>query len=249
MQDIHTDVAVIGAGTAGLSAYRTARQQGARAVLIEGGAYGTTCARVGCMPSKLLIAAAEAAEAVREAHGFGIHASAPKIDGQAVMARVRSERDRFVGFVLEGVTEIPEADRLRGYARFEDLRTLVIDDHTRVHARSVVIATGSTPFIPPILAGLGDRLIINDQVFDWEDLPRSVAVFGAGYWLGTGSGPAPPGGARAYFWCPSRRWGLERSPAQRICDQNLSGRIPLSTRCAGGAGGTHRKRRHGILAG
>ncbi|MGV3522941.1 MAG: dihydrolipoyl dehydrogenase [Candidatus Sericytochromatia bacterium] len=180
MQDIHTDVAVIGAGTAGLSAYRTARQQGARAVLIEGGAYGTTCARVGCMPSKLLIAAAEAAEAVREAPGFGVMATPAVIDGQAVMARVRSERDRFVGFVVEGVEEIPAADRLRGYARFEDLHTLLIDDHTRVHARSVVIATGSTPFIPPILAGLGDRLLVNDQVFEWTDLPRSVAVFGAG---------------------------------------------------------------------
>ena len=57
------DVAVIGAGTAGLAAYRAAKAAGASAVIIEGGPYGTTCARVGCMPSKLLIAAAEAAHA------------------------------------------------------------------------------------------------------------------------------------------------------------------------------------------
>jgi len=61
MQILRTDVAIIGAGTAGLSAYRAAKAEGASALIIEGGAYGTTCARVGCMPSKLLIAAAEAA--------------------------------------------------------------------------------------------------------------------------------------------------------------------------------------------
>jgi len=97
------DVAIIGAGTAGMVAYRAALKHTDRLVLIEGGPYGTTCARVGCMPSKLLIAAAEAAEAVCGAAGFGVHASAPRIDGVEVMERVRRERDRFVGFVLETV--------------------------------------------------------------------------------------------------------------------------------------------------
>ena len=64
MQAFDTDVAVIGAGTAGLAAYRAAKARGKRALLIERGVYGTTCARVGCMPSKLLIAPAEAAHAV-----------------------------------------------------------------------------------------------------------------------------------------------------------------------------------------
>ena len=64
MRTLKTDVAVIGAGTAGLAAYRAAKAAGRAALLIEGGAHGTTCARVGCMPSKLLIAAAEAAHAV-----------------------------------------------------------------------------------------------------------------------------------------------------------------------------------------
>ena len=174
------DVAVIGAGTAGLAAYRAARAAGARAVIIEGGAYGTTCARVGCMPSKLLIAAAEAAHAVHRAPGFGVHLDGRlRIDGREVMARVRRERDRFVGFVLEGVEAIPAADRIRGAARFVDAHTLDIDGRT-LTARSVVIATGSRPAIPPMLRGLGDRLIVNDDVFDRRDLPRSVAVFGPG---------------------------------------------------------------------
>src|SRR5438477_12998558 len=154
------DVAVIGAGTAGLAAYRAARAAGARALLIEGGAYGTTCARVGCMPSKLLIAAAEAAHAIERAPGFGVHAQGGvRIDGRAVMARVKRERDRFVGFVLDGVEAIPAADRVRGHARFVDAHTLEIDGEARIRARAVVIATGSRPTVPPQLAALGDRLV------------------------------------------------------------------------------------------
>ncbi|QJR14731.1 dihydrolipoyl dehydrogenase [Usitatibacter palustris] len=181
MQTLHVDVAVIGAGTAGLAAYRAARARGARAVLIEGGPYGTTCARVGCMPSKLLIAAAEAAHAIERAPGFGVHVDGPlRIDGREVMARVKRERDRFVGFVLNGVENIPEGDRLRGNATFIDRNTLQVEGGARVVARTVVIATGSRPSVPPVLSKLGDRLVINDDVFSWDDLPKSVAVFGPG---------------------------------------------------------------------
>jgi len=177
---LEVDVAVIGAGTAGLAAYRAAKAAGARAVIVEGGAYGTTCARVGCMPSKLLIAAAEAAHAIERAPGFGVHAGPVRVDGTQVMERVKRERDRFVGFVLEGVEGIPETDRIRGYASFVDAGTLQIEGGARIRARSIVIATGSRPAIPPILANLGDRLVVNDDVFDWDTLPHSVAVFGPG---------------------------------------------------------------------
>ncbi|NCT83482.1 MAG: dihydrolipoyl dehydrogenase [Comamonadaceae bacterium] len=174
------DVAIIGAGSAGMAAYRAARVHTDRVLLIEAAHYGTTCARVGCMPSKLLIAAAEAAQSVREAHRFGVRAAAPRIDGRAVMQRVRSERDRFVGFVLDTVNGWPEATRLLGRARFTGPGALDVDGQ-RVEARGVVIATGSRPVVP---AGwrerLGERLLVNDDVFDWDDLPRSLAVVGAG---------------------------------------------------------------------
>ena len=89
MKTLHTDVAVIGAGTAGLAAYRAARAAGKRALLIEGGPYGTTCARVGCMPSKLLIAAAEAAHAAMHTDAFGVRVEGEvSADGKAVMDRV-----------------------------------------------------------------------------------------------------------------------------------------------------------------
>ena len=150
MKILHTDIAVIGAGTAGLAAYRAARAAGQRALLIEGGPYGTTCARVGCMPSKLLIAAAEAAHGAAHTEPFGVHVGGEiTVDGAEVMDRVKRERDRFVGFVLEGVESIPAEDKLRGYARFVSDTVLRVDDHTEVRASRVVIATGSRPSPEP----------------------------------------------------------------------------------------------------
>src|SRR5512141_516428 len=181
MNQLEVDVAVIGAGTAGLAAYRAARARGARTVIIEAGPYGTTCARVGCMPSKLLIAAAEAAHGIERAHRFGVHVDSPvRIEGRQVMERVKSERDRFVGFVLEGVERIPAADRIRGYAKFVSPGMLQVEGGPRIAAKSVVVATGSRPAVPPMLRDLGDRLVVNDDVFSWDTLPKSVAVFGPG---------------------------------------------------------------------
>jgi len=186
MQQLTIDIAVLGAGTAGLAAYRAAVAAGKRAVIIEGGPFGTTCARVGCMPSKLLIAAAEAAHGIDKWPAFGLHLDGQmRIDGRAVMARVRRERDRFVGFVLEGVDKIPADDKLIGYARFTGSQSLevVAADGSVTHQvdfSQAVIATGSSPDLPALLRAAGDRLIINDDVFDWDDLPRSVAVFGPG---------------------------------------------------------------------
>jgi dihydrolipoamide dehydrogenase len=178
LPELSVDVAVIGAGTAGLAAYRAAAARTPRVVLIESGPHGTTCARVGCMPRKLLIAAADAAHEAQGAARFGLRTTVA-VDGRAVMDRVKRERDRFVGFVLEGVERIPEERRIQGRARFASPGVLDVEGQ-RVRARAVVIATGSTPAIPPVFAGLGDRLAINDDVFSWDDLPASVAVFGAG---------------------------------------------------------------------
>lgn len=181
MKTLRTEVAIVGAGTAGMTAYRAATQHSDEVLVIEGGPYGTTCARVGCMPSKLLIAAAEAAHMIEDAPAFGLHAGALRVDGAAVMKRVRAERDRFVGFVVDAVERWPDERRLRGQARFLDDHTLQVDDHTRVEASRIVIATGSRPAVPKGWRdALGERVIVNDDVFEWQDLPRSVAVAGTG---------------------------------------------------------------------
>jgi len=156
MQHRKVDVAIIGAGTAGLGARRAALKHTDNIVMIEGGSHGTTCARV------------------------GVHHHGYSVDGRQVMERVKSERDRFVGFVLESVDAIPEEQKLNGYARFLDDHRLQVGDHTIVEASRIVLATGSSPIILPQFKELGDRLIINDNLFSLDDLPKSVAVFGPG---------------------------------------------------------------------
>jgi len=180
MKTQHVDVAIIGSGTAGMGAYRAALEHTDSIAMIESGPYGTTCARVGCMPSKLLISAADAAHHARHTDQFGVGVAGVRVDGRAVLERVRRERDRFVGFVIESVEGFKAEHRIRGYARFKDDHTLLIDDHTELKAKRIVIATGSRPNVPNILAEAGDRLLVNDDVFELEDLPESVVVFGPG---------------------------------------------------------------------
>ncbi|CAD5371781.1 Dihydrolipoamide dehydrogenase [Rubrivivax sp. A210] len=227
---IETDVAIIGAGTAGMSAYRAALEHTPRVLLVERGVYGTTCARVGCMPSKLLIAAAEAAHAVAGAARFGVTAGPLAIDGRAVMERVRSERDRFVGFVVDTVQRWPAEHRLMGHARFIDDHTLEVGS-TQVRAGRIVIATGSRPAVPEAWRkALGDRLIVNDDVFDWTDLPRSVAVVGAGV-IGLELAQALHRlGVRVRLYGRTDRVGPLTDPAlQALARQVFATELPMST--------------------
>ncbi len=180
MQQRKTEVAIIGGGTAGMVAYRQARRWTHQVVLIEAEQFGTTCARVGCMPSKLLIAAAEVAHSANHAQRFGVHAGPVKVDGKAVMQRVRRHRERFVGGVLESIGKIPPQDRILGRARFVDRHTLEIGDAIRLQAGRVVIATGSRTRVPQFLEAAGSRLITSEAIFDWTELPSSLAVFGPG---------------------------------------------------------------------
>ena len=182
MKKIQADVVVLGGGTAGMGAFRNARLHTDNVYLIENNVFGTTCARVGCMPSKLLIAAAEARHHALHTDPFGVHLDKDSVtvNGEEVMHRVKSERDRFVGFVVSDVEEWPADKRIMGTAKFVDEHTVQIDDHTQITAKSFVIATGSRPMIFPQWEVLGDRLIVNDDVFSWDTLPKSVAVFGPG---------------------------------------------------------------------
>ena len=180
MRELSCDVAVIGAGTAGLHAYKAATTAGADAVIIEAGAGGSTCTRVGCMPSKALIAAGRAAHRARKAGLFGVTLPEPVIDGAAVMRRVREQRDYFTDAVLDDYHAIPDARRLHGRARFAAPGVLLVGDDRRVTARTIIIATGSTPVVPPALDPVAPLVHTNETIFDLEALPASLGVIGAG---------------------------------------------------------------------
>lgn len=180
MTDMTCDVAVIGAGTSGLAAERSARRAGASTLLIDPAFAGTTCARVGCMPSKLLIAAGNAAHATRSASAFGVRAADPDIDGRAVMERVRRLRDRFVADTLEGIDALPDGIAVLATARFTGATRLALSDGRSVAARAVVIATGARPSIPDAFETVRDAMLTNETVFEIDDLPASLAVIGSG---------------------------------------------------------------------
>lgn len=180
-QSLEVDVAILGAGSAGLSAWRAARKEGASVVLVDPGPFGTTCARVGCMPSKLVIAAADAAHHARQVSEFGVHSEGVRVDGREVMERVQSERDRFVGYVLNVIEEARRAGELVvGRAEVVAPGTLAVDDGREVHYDRLIVATGTTPFVPPPFRGIEHALLTNESFFEMETLPKSVLVVGLG---------------------------------------------------------------------
>lgn len=178
---ITVDVAIIGAGTAGLTARRTVKKAGKKPIMIDPGPFGTTCARVGCMPSKLLIAAAEAAHHVQKAPIFGVHTDGVRIDGAQVLQRVQSERDRFVGFVNKVIEEAKEdGELLVGRAEIAGPGRLLVNGETEVHYSSLIIATGGRPFVPPPFRAVLSRTLTNEDIFEMKQLPESLLVVGLG---------------------------------------------------------------------
>lgn len=173
------DVIVIGGGTAGLGAYRTAKSLNKKALIIESNDFLTTCANVGCMPSKLLIAAAENMHEITKAEQFGINISHAEINQQKLWSRVRSERDRFVGFVKEGADNIASEDKIIGFAKVIDKNTVEVNGE-KLKTKTIVIATGSSPIIPTIFENIKQEVLTNENVFELSEVPKSIAIFGAG---------------------------------------------------------------------
>jgi len=176
---IQVDVCIIGAGSGGLTLAAGAVQMGASVVLIEQGAMGGDCLNTGCVPSKALIAAAEKAAHIRDASAFGIHVDHMTVDYAAVHAHVQSviaaiaPNDSVARFEALGVRVI------QATARFIAKRTVQAGDVT-VHAKYTVVATGSSPFIPPI-QGLKDiPFFTNENFFDQQSPISHLIVVGGG---------------------------------------------------------------------
>jgi len=179
MSAITVDIAVIGAGTAGLVALREIQKRTDRYVLIQDGPLGTTCARVGCMPSKVLIQTAEDFHRRTFLASKGIRgADALRVEGVEVMRHVRRLRDHFTDGMVEKTLRY--GDKLiYGRARFLDTHRLEADGHI-IEARRIIIATGSRPMVPAQWKAFGQRLLTSDTIFELETLPKSLAVIGMG---------------------------------------------------------------------
>lgn len=180
VQQRRCDVAIIGAGTAGLKAYKAATARGADTLIIERGPGGSTCTRDGCMPSKLLIAAGRTAADARRASVFGVDVGDVTIDGAAVLRRMRAERDDFVASVMHDHHAIPADRRLQGDARFQGPNMLAVGDGIIVAAEAIVIATGAHPILPEALDAVKALVRTHETIFELKTLPATMAVLGAG---------------------------------------------------------------------
>lgn len=173
------DVAIVGAGTAGLAALREIRKRTDDFVLINAGSYGTTCARVGCMPSKALIAAANAFHARTRLDEFGIRGGEALVaDIPAVLHRVRVLRDHFVSGVLKATEDLGSRN-IAAHARLDGPNRLIAGEHV-IEAKRIVLAPGSSPIVPEQWRAFGDRIITSDTLFEQKDLPRRIGVVGLG---------------------------------------------------------------------
>jgi len=179
MEDVRADICVIGAGSGGLSVAAGAAQMGARVVLLEGNRMGGDCLNYGCVPSKALLAAAKAAQAHRRGAGFGITPHEPQIDYAGAMDHVAraiatiAPHDSVARFEGLGVRVIGE------YGRFESRGVVIAGTH-RITARRFVIATGSSPLVPPIPGLEGVPYLTNETLFDLRRRPEHLLIIGAG---------------------------------------------------------------------
>jgi len=170
---------IIGVGTAGLGAYSRIRRKSRSLLLIQHGPFGTTCARVGCMPSKMLVTAAELAHNIDHGSYFGIDGGY-KVDGKEVFARLKRDRaEKFVGEVLRAVDKIPKEIIIQGEARFVAGDRIEVNGEEIV-AQKIILACGSSPFIPASLQPLAAELDTSDTIFELDELPQSIAVVGLG---------------------------------------------------------------------
>lgn len=173
------DLAVVGAGAAGLSVTAVAAQLGLRVLLIERDHMGGDCLNFGCVPSKALLAASHAAAAARGAARFGIRLPEPDIDWNAVQQHVHGVIAAIAPMDSEARFRALGAHVLRGEARFVGPDALAVDGR-RISARRIVIAAGSTAAVPP-LPGLDHvPYLTNATLFDPRERPAHLLILGGG---------------------------------------------------------------------
>ena len=178
--DYEVDVAVIGAGTAGLSAMSEVRKATDNFLLINGGELGTTCARVGCMPSKVMLQTASDFFRRFELPRMGIHGQEHlHIDGQEVLKHLRELRDGFVNGVMEQFVEPAKDKLLVGYAEFLEPTLLQVGED-KIRAKAVIIATGTRPRILDQWKQFESHIWTYEDVFEQPELPESIGIMGLG---------------------------------------------------------------------
>jgi len=174
------DLAVIGGGSAGYAAARTALDQGMNPVVIEGGEkVGGLCILRGCMPTKALLYAAEVMHLAREASTWGVDIPVPKYSFADVMNRKNTMIEDFASFRREQL-QSGRFDFIRANAKFIDAHELQLDNGDRIRAANFLLATGSSVSLPPIPTLAETGYLTSDSALELTKLPESIVVLGGG---------------------------------------------------------------------
>jgi len=173
----HLDLFVIGAGSGGVRAARTAAAAGARVAVAESHRLGGTCVNVGCVPKKVFVFASSFARQFRDAVGFGWTVGATSFDWPTLRDAKDREIARLNG-VYRGLLEGAGVEVVDGRARLLDAHTVVVGERSFTADR-ILVATGGRPVRPAIP---GHELgLVSDDMFHLEELPARIVVVGGGY--------------------------------------------------------------------
>jgi len=216
------DIIIIGAGTAGISAYKEAIKHTSNILIINDGPWDTTCARVGCMPSKVLISTANRMHDIQYADEVGLTVQSD-IDTSQVMQHVRNLRDRFTNATLRDVSGWNSAHKKNGQAKFINANTIDVNGQS-YSAKSFIIAVGSTPNYEAAWKNeIGNKLITSDEIFELNSLPKSIAVIGSGVIAIELAQAMQRLGVETTVFARSRKVGvLSSSKLQQIAQTELS---------------------------
>jgi len=173
------DVVVIGSGC-GMTIADEAAGHGLKVAVVDKGPLGGTCLNLGCIPSKMLIYAADRAVEVQEAARLGIEADIRRIDFASIMGRMRQSVKEGQDHVRRGIAEAENIDLYEGTGRFAADYTVEVDGQ-ELRGERVFIASGSRPFIPPVKGLESVAYLTNETVLQLEEKPESLIIIGGGY--------------------------------------------------------------------
>ncbi|OTG72004.1 dihydrolipoyl dehydrogenase [Acinetobacter sp. ANC 4169] len=221
------DLIIIGAGTAGIAAYQEAIKYTQNILIVNDGPWDTTCARVGCMPSKVLISAANRIHEIENANLVGLNVVA-EINTSQVMHHVRTLRDHFSNATLKDVNNWPTEHKISGQVQYVNQNTITVNSQ-KYQSKSFILAVGSTPtFDSQWKEQLGDRLITSDQIFELEKLPQSLAVIGSGVIAIELAQAMQKLGVKTTVFARSRKVGALSSPAlQKLAQDEISKNLDI----------------------
>lgn len=181
---LSTEVLIIGAGTAGMYALSEVRRAKKDFLMIDRGPLGTTCARVGCMPSKVILQSAHDWATQQHFTTQGINLAGNSVlDSATTMNYLRTLRDGFAGGTAQNTERVTGERLIMGEAKFispTQVEVTTSDGLVTIDAEKVIIASGSHPVVPSFLNEVADRIVTTDTFFELPNLPKRVGVLGLG---------------------------------------------------------------------